>query len=280
MRWETNINAQAKAGQPGSNPWRVENMKQNFISIPFTLCVLLAVGLACSGGGSGGGSDDKPAGPEYVGAWSAADGSTITIRSDASADYKSGGTSVSGGSATVNEKDKTLSITFFGIGPTMKIDKAPAGNRMTLDGIVYSKDGGGTTSSSDSKLEVPSKEKLQALVRATIHDLNDAIQSGDFGDFHKKTGKPWRETTSPEELKEAFKTFVENKERFELKRAISAFDATFSPEPSIGKVAGIDALLVKGIYPTSPKQLHFDLKYAMDDGTWKLVSVDVQTKGN
>ena len=106
-------------------------MKRNLFTASIALCALLFVGLAC------GSNTPPPAG--YVGVWTSTDGSLITIRSDGSADYKSGGTSVSGGGAVIDEAANTLKITFAGMGPTFKIDKAPDGNQMTLDGIVFKK---------------------------------------------------------------------------------------------------------------------------------------------
>jgi len=82
----------------------LSNNRLNIILVTFAL---LAIGLAC-GGGAPKAEDEKQAGPEYVGAWTAKDGSTITIRSDGSADYKIGGTSVTGCTALVSEKRKTL----------------------------------------------------------------------------------------------------------------------------------------------------------------------------
>ncbi|MBK8301874.1 MAG: hypothetical protein WBC19_13890 [Pyrinomonadaceae bacterium] len=254
----------------------MNKLSKNRWNIIFVTIALLAIGLAC-GGGAPKAEDEKQAGPEFVGAWTSKDGSSITIRSDGSADYKIGGTSVTGGKALVSEKEKTLRVAMLGMGSPMKIDKAPANGEMTIDGVVYKKDGG-STSSSDTKLEIPSNDKLQTLVKTTMLDFNDAIQSGDFSDFHKKTAKVWRDTSSPDEMKEAFKTMVDNKDSFDLKKAISSLDATFSPAPSIGKTADIDAILVKGSYPTKPKTLHFDLKYAMDDGTLKLVGINISTK--
>ncbi len=256
-----------------ANTRKLKHPADPTVSLIIGLGLIVLVGLGC-------GVTKTPPPQAYVGTWSGSDGTTITIRSDGGADYKSDNSSIENGGITIDEAAKTLKLNGLIGGPTYNIDKAPDGGQMTLNNVVFKRSGGGTALSSDSRLEVPSKEKLQALVRATIHDFHDAIQSGDFTDFHKKTGKPWRETTSPEELEEAFKTFVEKKERFDLKSAISSVDALFSPEPSIGKVAGIDALLVKGSYPTKPKQLHFDLKYAMDDGTYKLVSIEIQTKDN
>ena len=109
--------------------------KNNLFLLVAALAAVVFAGIACSGGAA----DAKPAGPEFVGAWSAKDGSTITIRSDGSADYKSGSTSVSGGKAEVSEQEKTLRISLLGIGPKLKIDKPPANDEMTLDGVVYRK---------------------------------------------------------------------------------------------------------------------------------------------
>jgi len=249
-------------------------MRKPFLSNKFNLIVvvaaLLVVGLAC------GSSTPPPAG--YVGAWASNDGTTITIRNDGSADYVSGATKVTGGSAVVDEAAKTLKISLAGLGPTFKIDKAPSGNEMTLDGIVFKKTGGGSTDTkTDAKAEIPSNDKLQTLVKSTFMDFSDAVQDGDFTDFHKKVAKVWREDTTPEEMLTSFKPFVDNKESYDFKKAVSPLDATFSPAPAMEKVAGLDAMVVKGHYPTKPLQANFDLKYVMDDGTWKLIGINIKT---
>ncbi len=245
------------------------------ISLLFALGILFVVGFAC-----GGSSTPPPAG--YVGFWTGEDGSTITIRGDGSADYKSGGTSVSGGGVTVDESSKTLKITFASLGPSFTIDKPPTGDKMTLSGVVYKK-GSGSDSKPDSttssgKLEIPSNDKLQTLVKTTMLEFNDAVQSGDFSDFHKKTATVWRDSITPDEMREAFKKMVDNKDSFNLKKAISSLDATFKPEPKIAQVVGVDALVVEGFYPTTPKKLYFTLKYTMDDGVLKLVGINIETK--
>ncbi len=249
---------------------------KNIVSLVFALTALLVLGLACG--------SSTPAPPQYVGVWISGDGATITIRSDGGADYKSGGTSVSGGSAVIDETAKSLKISLAGMGPTFKIDKAPTGNEMTLDGIVFKKSGGGSDTesssrSSDAKPEIPSDEKLQTLVKTTFLDFGDAVQTEDFSDFHNKVAKVWRDDSSPEKLAEAFQTFVDNKDDYDFKRAVSPMDATFTPAPKIDKVSGLDALIVKGYYPTKPQRANFELKYTMDDGSWKLIGINIRTTG-
>ena len=245
----------------------------NKLNIFFTMLVLLAIGLACG--------SSKPAPPDYVGFWTGEDGSTMTIRGDGGADYKSGGTSINGGSVAIDEAAKTLKITFASLGPSFTIDKAPSGRQMTLSGVVYKKGGGsGSNSSTDTsptKLEIPGNEKLQTLVKTTFLDFSDAIQTGDFTDFHKKVAKVWRDDSSADAFAESFKSFVDDKENYNFKKAISPMDATFSPAPAIEKVSGLDALVVKGYYPTKPQRANFELKYTMDAGYWKLIGINVKT---
>ena len=245
------------------------------LSAVLAVGLLMIVGLGCGGGSKS--ADEKQAGSEFVGAWAAADGSTITIRSDGSADYKIGGSSVTGGKALVSEKDKTLRIAMLGMGSPMKLDKPPANGEMTVDGVVYKKNGGGSTSSSDAKPEVPSKEKLQTLVKTTFLDFSDGVQGEDFTDFHKKIAKVWRDSSTPEKLGEAFKSFTDDKENYDFKRAVSPLDAVFTPDPLIEKVGDLDALIVKGHYPTKPARANFELKYVMEDGSWKLIGINVKT---
>ncbi len=99
--------------------------------------LLIFLGLAC-------GSKTPPP-SQYVGIWTGEDGTLVTIRGDGSGDYKSGGSSVSGGSVTIDENAKTLKITLATLGPTYKIDQPPSGNQMTLSGVLFKKPGGSDT---------------------------------------------------------------------------------------------------------------------------------------
>ena len=105
-------------------------------NVVFATLALLLAGLAC------GSNTTAVPPPQYVGVWTSGDATTITIRSDGSADYKSSNSSVSGGGAVIDEAAKTLKISLAGMGPTFKIDKPPTTTEMTLDGIVFKKYGG------------------------------------------------------------------------------------------------------------------------------------------
>ena len=140
------------------------SLKKTQLLPSLVLGIFFLVGFACN---SGQVRIRKPISSDYFGAWTGSDdGSTITIRGDGTGDYKSGGTTVDGGTVEINDVDKMLSIKFFGIGPSKKIDKAPSGNQMTLDGVVYRK-GGGTdskpdTTSSTKTGDAPSNSEVEA----------------------------------------------------------------------------------------------------------------------
>ena len=258
--------------------------KNAAVSLLLIIGIFFVLGFACGKG------DGKPVPSEYVGAWTGEDGSTLTIRNDNTGDYKSGGTTVSGGTVAVGDDNK-LSITFVGVGPSFTIDKAPSGNKMTLSGVVYRKSGGSDTGSdakSDSKSdktsssdtssssgEVPSNEKLQSLVKKTLMDFNEAIQSDDFSDFHDTLSEPFQEQASAEKLAGVFHEFVEKKMDFSTAKNLTA---TFNPAPDVSKQGSYKVLHTKGYFPTSPRKTNFEFKYIDEDGEWKLSSIDINTK--
>jgi hypothetical protein len=256
--------------------------KSAAVSLLLVIGIFFVLGFACGKG------DGKPVPSEYVGAWTGDDGSTLTIRGDSSGDYKSGATSVSGGTVAIGDDNK-LSITFVGVGPSFTIDKAPSGNQMTLSGVVYRKSGGSDTKSdtktdsdkssssdtSSSKGDVPSDDKLQSLAKTTLMDFNEAVQSGDFSDFHDTLSKPFQKQASADKIAGVFNEFVEKKVDFSSAKSMKA---TFNPAPEVTKEGTYKVLNLKGTYPTSPRKTNFNFKYIDEDGEWKLSSIDINTK--
>ncbi len=266
-------------------------------SLLFVFGILMFVGLGCFGGKS---SSSKTVPSEYFGDWKGSDGSTISIRGDGKGDYKSGGTTVDGGTVEIDDAKKELSITFFSIGPTLKIDSPPSGNEMKLGGVVYKK-GGGSTTTTDTKKPVadtspttkespvkntfdkadakkgvmPSDGEMQEIVKESLTDFNDAVKQGDFADFHDKISATWKKQVTPEQFNTAFSEFIQKK--LDISE-IRSMEADFSPAPSIDKSQGVSILKVVGQYDTSPNPTRFDMKYVPDGSDWKLLSIRVDTR--
>ena len=264
----------------------------------FTVGLLIFVGLGCFGSGRSGSSAPVP--EAYFGSWTGQDGSTLTIRGDGKGDYKSGGTTVDGGTVEINDAKKELSITFFGIGPMMKIDSPPSGDQMTLGGVVYRKNGGSSTTSTDTKKtvtetlpkaspetktekkpyekadasrgEIPEGDELQEMVQITLVEFNDAIQADDFTDFFQTISKLWQRQSSPAKLKSTFQTFIDRKIDIGEVRTMGA---DFTSKPRVDDSKGFKELILEGEYDTSPNPTKFELKYTPEGKNWKLTGIMV-----
>jgi hypothetical protein len=238
-------------------------MRRNLLTIILVASALIAVGVGC------GSKTPPPA--QYVGVWMSGDGATITIRSDGSADYKSANSSVSGGSAVIDEGAKTLKISLAGLGPTFKIDKPPTGSEMTLDGIVFKKDGGSTssTTSNDGPSEVPTTAEVDQLLTKTFTDFTNGVEEGSLADFHKNTSAPWREQYTQEETDEFFKSFFENKEKVlpSLKNAI-AKKPVITEDPKLDTQGDFKQLTLVGNFASKPYRVKFEAEYYWSEGRW------------
>lgn len=125
-----------------------------------------------------------------------------------------------------------------------------------------------------SKVEMPAEDELQYLTKATMLDFNDAVQKGDFSDFHSKMSQNGQKLHSPEKLKQQFAIFTEK--GVDL-NGISSAKAEFSQPPGISPGKIMKMLLVQGRYNISPAPVTFELKFIPEGNEWKLYGIDVQT---
>jgi hypothetical protein len=272
------------------------------ITVLLILSVFIFIGLACRGGSK---TETKPIPQAFLGDWVGQDGTTISIRADGTGDYHSGSTKVDGGTAAVNEAERTLSITYFGIGKTLKVDQPPSGDQMKLDGVTFKRKGGFTstettstnttttdttksstpfstdrppttsTSKADaSRGTVPADDELQDMTHTALTDFNNAVQQGDFTDFYATISKAWQKQTTPETFNQGFKEFIDKK--VDISKS-NSMDASFSPEPSVEKKGGTSVLNVQGRYETSPLPVKFKLTYIPEGKQWKLFGIEVDT---
>ncbi|RYX86468.1 hypothetical protein EON83_02010 [bacterium] len=226
----------------------------------------------------------------YAGKWKGTDGISLWIRGDGKGDFDAGSTNVSGGGVTIDEQAKTLSITsFFGIGKTWKIDKAPKSAdsaEMTLDGIVYSREGAAGDSEEDTETgnskaislsPVPSAAECDSLARATLTDFDNALATRDFKPFYQASAKVWKAQTNPTELKTAFKTFIDKGIR--IGRVIREATPTYQkPRVRQTNFSPDGMLELAGSYPTKPYKTSFEISYLKDNGVWRPASFNISIK--
>jgi hypothetical protein len=272
--------------------------------------ILFATVFAILIGKAVGGKTPLPASQQqYAGDWQGADGTTLSIRADGGGDFKSGGQSVSGGKVKLDEAAKTLRIELLGIKKTWTIDEPPHNEGgttvMKLSGTEFRRTAGftppgpggpgtsggpgapgspggsssrgpgpsgGPVASTDG---VPSPEELRGLVTGSLLDLNRAVQAKDFTAFYNTLHPIWKYQTTAEGLRGSFQSLIDKEANI---AGIKDVAPNFDPAPSITRKGKMQVLEAAGSFPTTPRTVTFDLKYAPDENTWKLVGVNVNIR--
>ena len=251
--------------------------------LAFVAIVFVAFVMGCGGSSS---APQKPIPAPYLGTWTGADGTTISIRNDNTGDYKAGSKTIDGAAVEVDETGNEIKFTMLGIDVgKYKIDKAPSGSSMTLNGMVYRKAGGGTATSNNtssdretttaddsdvSSADMPVGDELDSLVGDTMESFNSAVQSDDFADFHSQISQAWQEQITADKLQEVFSPLVKQKVDLTPKPGSKL---TYSPKPTIDENG---MMVLNGSYQTvRGKKLPFKLTYVKEDSDWKLFGIRV-----
>lgn len=138
------------------------------------------------------------------------------------------------------------------------------------------------TNGCESKPDTPTEAASQALVKSTISDLSDAINTGNFKVIRAKASEDFQMSISEEKLVSTFKTYTDGKATSlpMLKQALTK-DAKFSPAPAIREEKGSYVLVTNGSYPLTEEsydEVKFDNEYVWRDGAWKLLKISVEFK--
>lgn len=121
---------------------------------------------------------------------------------------------------------------------------------------------------------VPSESVVESLVKDTTAEFADAIDSNDFSDLYANASSDFRSTYTEDEIKKAFKTYVDKKRVvLPVLNKVAASDADFSQPPSIRSERGLKILVAKGKFPTKPYSVTYDYEYVMREGDWKLLKL-------
>ena len=109
------------------------------------------------------------------------------------------------------------------------------------------------------------------MVKTSLLTLNDANLTGNYDVLHAKMAKPFRDRFGAEVLKRGFKSFAGHHIDVIASKPIIS-----TSEPEI-KWNG--ALLLRGYFDTTPSRLTYELEFAVSEGEWKLITLDVKVEG-
>jgi hypothetical protein len=126
--------------------------------------------------------------------------------------------------------------------------------------------------SEENTAEVPTDREVKKLALDSLLLFNVAIQTKSFDNFYTRIAQLWQKETTPAELLRTFRSFVEQNANI---APIAKEKPDFEEAPTVN-ADGI--LVLKGLYPTQPNNVFFELKYVFEDESWKLVGIHVQTK--
>lgn len=119
---------------------------------------------------------------------------------------------------------------------------------------------------------VPNAQLQEILIKTSLLTLNDANITGDYSVLHAKLAKPFRDQFSPDKLKQAFKTFADQKLDYGL---IAAKQPIATAEAVIDKRG---ALQLRGYFDTRPSRLVYDIDFVPSEGEWKPIKLNIDLK--
>jgi hypothetical protein len=131
-----------------------------------------------------------------------------------------------------------------------------------------------STSTDTSDGSVPSDVVVEGLVKETMSEFADAVDTGDFNSIYDNASTDFQNTYTVDEMKTAFKSYTDKKRIFvPILTKIEGTDAEFDNPPSIRTERGLSILVAKGKFRTKPYQTRFDYEYVMRGGEWKLLKL-------
>lgn len=124
---------------------------------------------------------------------------------------------------------------------------------------------------------VPGDFEMEALVKETTADFALAVAIENFALIHAKSSSDFQSSYSSDEMKNAFKTFIEQKSRLlpSLNNAAMG-KPKFTPPPHIRYDNNIAILVADGEFATKPYGIKFEYEYVYRDGEWKMLKLVIK----
>ena len=120
--------------------------------------------------------------------------------------------------------------------------------------------------------KIPSALQQEILIKASLLTLNDANVTGNYTVLHAKLGKQFRDRITPDKLKQAFKSFADQKVDWDL---IAARTPVATSE---AKIDNRGALILRGYFDTRPSRVNYELDFMISEREWKPVMLNVKLK--
>lgn len=119
-------------------------------------------------------------------------------------------------------------------------------------------------------LPLPTPVVEEVMVKTSLLTFNDANLTGNYTVMYARMAKPFRDRFTADTLKQAFKAFAG--------KHIDIIAAKPIVPTSEAKFASNGSLMLRGYFDTTPSRLSYELDFAVSEGEWKLVAIDVKVR--
>lgn len=131
-----------------------------------------------------------------------------------------------------------------------------------------------STADAPSSGAVPSDEVIEGLVKETIAEFANAVDTKDFSELYENTSEDFQSTYTLPEVEAAFKSYTDKKSIvMPIFRKVATTDAEFTPPPGVRNEKSLSILMAKGKFATKPYGVRFDFEYVLRGGEWKLLKL-------
>jgi hypothetical protein len=124
----------------------------------------------------------------------------------------------------------------------------------------------------ESSPTIPSKPDQAVLIKRSMHDFALSVNSKDMEHFHGTVSQLWQRQFTTEKFNEVFGKIYDS--GLDL-TVLDGFEPIVEPVSNLGEHG---ELVLKGYFPTKPKQVQFEQKYIYEGIGWKLFGFSFETK--
>lgn len=117
---------------------------------------------------------------------------------------------------------------------------------------------------------LPTPVVEEVMVKTSLLTFNDANLTGNYTVMYAKMAKLFRDRFTADTLKQAFKVFAG--------KHIDIIAAKPIVPSSEAKFASNGSLMLRGYFDTTPSRLNYELDFAVSEGEWKLIAIDVKVR--
>ena len=120
--------------------------------------------------------------------------------------------------------------------------------------------------------QIPSQEEQRKLIGETMHLFALSVKEHSMEKIYNHLSNTWKRQWTMDQFEKSFSPF------YTFGSELMVVDRITPKFPENATINKDDLLVIKGIYPTHPKQLFFTHKYIYEGLGWKLLGLKVEVK--